>query len=80
MDYFCIQKYFINLIKLNISGVFCKISEEATADLAYVFSRSNKLKELDLSDNNLYPKAASKILNGVNTSTLGLVIIISLIK
>ena len=61
---------FINLIKLNISGVFCKISEEATADLAYVFSRSNKLKELDLSGNNLYPEAASKILNSLSTSTL----------
>ena len=55
---------FINLIKLNISGVFCVITDEAAADLAYVFSQSNELKELDLSDNNLYPEAASKILNG----------------
>ena len=61
---------FINLIKLNIAGILCDISDEAATDLAYIFSQSNKLNELDLSDNNLNPEAASKILNGLNTSTL----------
>ena len=53
-----------------MSGVFCEITNKAAADLAYVFSQNNKLNELDLSDNNLYPEAASTILNGLNTLTL----------
>ena len=69
--FFSITKnIFINLIKLNISGIFCDITDEAATDLAYIFSQNNKLNELDLSDNSLNPEAASRILNGLNTSTL----------
>ena len=69
--FFSVSKnIFTNLIKLNISGIFCDLSDEAATDLAYIFSQSNKLNELDLSDNNLNPEAASIILNGLNASTL----------
>ena len=64
------RNIFVNLIKLNISGIFHEISDEAAADLAYIFSQNNKLNELDLSNNNLYPEAASIILNGLNASGL----------
>ena len=64
------RKIFINLIKLNISGIFHEISNEAAADLAYIFSQNNMLNELDLSNNNLYPEVASIILNGLNASAL----------
>ena len=64
------RKIFVNLIKLNISGIFHEISNEAAADLAYIFSQNNMLNELDLSNNNLYPEVASIILNGLNASAL----------
>ena len=65
------KNIFINLIKLNISGIFCEIiSNETAASLAYIFSQNNKLNELDVSNNHLYSEAASKILNSLNASTL----------
>ena len=65
------RKFFINLIKLNISGIFCEIINNKTAtDLAYFLSQNNKLNELDVSNNHLCSEAASKILDGLNASSL----------
>ena len=70
-----LKSVFSNLIKLNISCICHEINDEAAEELANIFSQGNKLDELDLSDNNLDSKAASKIFDGLNTSTLSKLII-----
>ena len=65
-----LKSVFINLIKLNISCICHEIDEEAAKELANIFSHNNRLNELDLSDNNLCARAASKIFDGLNISTL----------
>ena len=60
---------FKNLVKCNISGN--KIDNGTTAViLANALSENTKLKELDLSDNNLYAEKINKIFNKLNFSTL----------
>ena len=64
-----LKNIFINLIKLNISCACHEINDEAAEELANIFSESDKLNELDLSDNNLDSKAAIKIFDGLSTSS-----------
>ena len=60
---------FVNLMKFNISGN--KISNGAAAiALAKSLADNTKLKELDLSDNNLNNEGVKKILNRLKTSNL----------
>ena len=62
------KNIFANLIKLNVSGNV--ISDGAAEALADALSVNTKLKELDLSDNNLHAEGISKIFNGLRMSTL----------
>ena len=62
--------FFVNLIKFNMSGICREMNNEAAEILADTFSQNIKLKELDISDNNLYSEAISKVLSKLNTSVL----------
>ena len=64
------KNLFVNLIKLNISGIFHEINVEACKALANVFSQSEYLKELNLSNNNLHSEAINVICSEVATSSL----------
>ena len=70
MRYFLYQmrSIFANLVKLNVSGNV--ISDEIAKAFADVLFENTKLKELDLSDNNLHTEGISKIFNGMKISTL----------
>ena len=59
---------FANLVKLNVSGNI--ISDEVAEAFTDALSENTKLKELNLSDNNLHTKRISKIFNGLKISTL----------
>ena len=65
-----LKNSFTNLIKLDISGTCQEINTEAAEELAYFITQSNRLNELDLSSNKLYPEAVSKIFIDLSTSTL----------
>ena len=64
------KNIFLNLIKLNVAEICHEINDEAAEALACIFSQNSKLKELDLSKNNLCSKAIMSILNELNPSTL----------
>ena len=61
---------FVNLSKLDMSGIYHEIRDKAATVLAHIFSQNKELKELDLSSNNLNSEAIRKIFNELNTSTL----------
>ena len=65
-----IKCVFVNLIKLNMSGICYEIHDDAATALADAFSESTQLKELNLSSNNLHSEAISIILSKLNLSTL----------
>ena len=65
-----LKNIFSNLAVFNISSICHEIDDEAATALANIFSLNTNLKELDLSDNNLFPKAIIKIINELNTSNL----------
>ena len=65
-----VQNIFINLMKLNMSGIFREFRDEDAAALAHILSLNKKLTELDLSNNNLHSKAVTEIFRNLNTSTL----------
>ena len=62
--------FFINLIKLNMSGICCEFSDVAAAALVHALSQNNRLIELDISNNNLYSNAVIKIFSKLTISTL----------
>ena len=63
------KNIFGNLEIFSMCSVCQEINEEAATALANVFSQNSKLKELDLSDNNICTEAIIKIMSKLNTST-----------
>ena len=65
-----LKNVFTNLIKLDMSNICHEISNKAARVLAHVLSLNNQIKELYLSDNNLYSEAISKIFSKFNSLSL----------
>ena len=64
------QYPFVNLIKLNMFGIYHEMTDENAAELAHMFSQNTELKEVNLGGNNLNSEALRNILGKLNASTL----------